>query len=86
MRVDIVVPQVGEAVSEVTLVRWLKAVGDSVVTGEVLFEVDIDKSVIEIEAFENGRLAEILQPDGSPVMPLDVVGILETDKNRTTAD
>lgn len=78
MRVDIVVPQVGEAVAEVTLVRWLKAVGDNITKGDVLFEVDIDKSVIEVEAFDSGRLVEIIQPDGAVVTPRDVVGILET--------
>lgn len=78
MKVDIVVPQVGEAVAEVTLVRWLKSVGDTVTKGDVLFEVDIDKSVIEVEAFDSGRLVEILQPDGTVVTPRDVVGILET--------
>lgn len=78
MRVDIVVPQVGEAVAEVTLVRWLKTVGDSVTKGDVLFEVDTDKSVVEVEAFDSGRLVEIRQGDGATVNPRDVVGILET--------
>ncbi len=80
MKVDIVVPQVGEAVSEVTLVRWLKKVGDVVRTGEPLFEVDLDKSVIEVEAFEDGVLVEILQPEGASVMPRDIVGVLEVVK------
>lgn len=77
MRINVVVPQVGEAVSEVTLTHWHKKVGEKVEKGEVLFEVDIDKSVVEVEAFESGTLVEVLKPEGSSVMPRDVVGVLE---------
>ena len=77
MKVDIVVPQVGEAVSEVVLARWLKRAGDAVKAGEPLFVVDIDKAELEVEAAEDGVLCEILAPDGSLVLPLDVVGGLD---------
>jgi pyruvate/2-oxoglutarate dehydrogenase complex dihydrolipoamide acyltransferase (E2) component len=74
--IDIVVPQVGEATSEVVLARWLKDEGEVVRKGEPLFEVDTDKYVVEIEAFESGTLAEILVPAGSDVLPLQVVARL----------
>lgn len=74
--IEIVIPQVGEAATEVTLVRWLKSVGDAVEKGEPLFEVDTDKYVIEIEAFASGTLVEIIAADGSGVMPLEAVGRL----------
>ncbi len=76
-RVEIVVPNVGEAISEVMLTKWLKHVGDTVRAGEPLFVVDLDKSSLEIEATDDGTLAEIRAPDGSSVMPLDIVGALE---------
>src|SRR5277367_5758216 len=44
----------------VTVVRWLKNVGDSVAQGEPLLEVETEKSVVEIEAAATGRLKEIL--------------------------
>jgi pyruvate/2-oxoglutarate dehydrogenase complex dihydrolipoamide acyltransferase (E2) component len=75
--VDIIVPHVGEAISEVVLTKWLKQVGDPVTAGEALFLVDLDKANLEIEATDNGTLAEIRAPEGSSVMPLDVVGVLE---------
>ncbi len=80
MKIDIVVPQVGEAVAEVTLVRWLKKVGDAVKAGEPLFEVDTDKSLLEVEAVEDGVLSEIRVPGGSAVMPRDVVGSLDVQR------
>lgn len=76
MNIDIVVPQVGEAVSEVTLVKWLKQEGDTIKKGDILFEVDTDKAIVEVEAFAGGTLARILVPDQSPVMPQQVVGVL----------
>jgi 2-oxoglutarate dehydrogenase E2 component (dihydrolipoamide succinyltransferase) len=77
MKVDIIVPHVGEAISEVALARWLKRAGEAVKAGEPLFVVDIDKAELEIEAVEDGVLLEILAPEGSSVLPLDVVGVLD---------
>jgi len=74
--VDIVVHQLGEAVADVTLLQWLKKVGDPVEVGDVLFEVDTEKAVVEVEAFDSGVIEEILAGDGSSVMPTDVVGRL----------
>ncbi len=75
--VEIVVPQISEVASEIVLVRWLKAPGDVVSKGEPLFELDTDKYVVEIEAFEDGTLVEVIVPDGSVVEPGQVVGRLE---------
>jgi pyruvate dehydrogenase E2 component (dihydrolipoamide acetyltransferase) len=76
VQVEIVVPQVGEAAAEVTLVAWLKEEGDRVGKGEPLFEVDTDKAIVTVEAFADGTLAQILVRAGSAVMPRQVVGTL----------
>jgi pyruvate dehydrogenase E2 component (dihydrolipoamide acetyltransferase) len=76
---EIVVPQVGEAVDEVLLVRWFKQEGEYVRKGEPLFEVDTDKVTMEVEAFADGVLQRILAPEGSPVMPQQVVGLLDSN-------
>ena len=73
MPTDIVVPQIGEAVSELRIVAWYKQIGDEVQVGDLLFEVDSDKAIVEVEAFVAGTLLEILAPADSPVMPQDVV-------------
>jgi pyruvate dehydrogenase E2 component (dihydrolipoamide acetyltransferase) len=74
--IDVIVPQVGEAIAEVTLVRWLKKVGETVSKGEPLFEVDTEKATFEIEAFADGVLVEIVADAGSSVSPLQVVARL----------
>jgi pyruvate dehydrogenase E2 component (dihydrolipoamide acetyltransferase) len=54
------IPKVGLVMEEVKVVRWLKNVGDHVVAGEPLLEVETEKSVVEIEAAATGTLTEIL--------------------------
>jgi len=77
---DIVIPQVGEAVDEVSLLEWYKEVGDPVSEGDVLFDVDTDKAIVEIPAFADGILTEIICGNDSLAMPLQVVGRLETSR------
>ena len=78
MTEDIIIPQIGESASELTLVRWVKEKGDPVREGEILFELDTEKSVIEIESVYSGVLTEILTEKGEKVQPLQVVGRIST--------
>jgi len=72
------IPKVGLVMEEVRIVRWLKNVGDAVIAGETLLEVETEKSVVEIEAAASGRLAEILVPAESPATVGDQVGWIES--------
>jgi pyruvate dehydrogenase E2 component (dihydrolipoamide acetyltransferase) len=78
MEIRVVVPQIGEAVAQLTLVQWYKGEGDHVKKGDPLFAVDSDKSVIDVEAWDDGVLTRILAPAGATVMPNDEVAVLET--------
>jgi pyruvate dehydrogenase E2 component (dihydrolipoamide acetyltransferase) len=60
-------PQLGETVTEGTITRWLKQVGDSVAEDEVLFEVSTDKVDSEVPSPASGVLAEILVNEGDTV-------------------
>ena len=64
---DITMPQLGETVTEGTITRWLKQVGDSVAEDEVLFEVSTDKVDSEVPSPVAGVLTEILVPEGDTV-------------------
>ncbi|AOP33906.1 dihydrolipoamide succinyltransferase [Leptospira tipperaryensis] len=69
--------QLSPTMSEGKIVRWLKKNGDSVSPGEILAEVETDKAVMEMEAFESGVLLEILAPEGTllPVgAPVAIIG------------
>jgi pyruvate dehydrogenase E2 component (dihydrolipoamide acetyltransferase) len=76
MSIEIVVPQVGEAISAARLVQWYKKEGDFVKKGEPLFAVDTDKAVLDVEAFSEGVLEKILIAADNEVQPEMVVGLL----------
>ena len=61
---DITMPQLGETVTEGTITRWAKKVGDPVAEDEVLFEVSTDKVDSEVPSPVAGVLAEILVQEG----------------------
>jgi len=59
-RVALQIPKVGLVMESARLIRWLKNVGDVVEQGEPLLELETEKSVVEIESTESGRLVEVL--------------------------
>ena len=64
---EIVMPQLGETVTEGTITKWFKQVGDSVAQDEVLFEVSTDKVDSEVPSVAAGVLTEIRVPEGETV-------------------
>src|SRR3954466_15826424 len=64
---DVQMPQLGETVTEGTITRWFKNVGDQVAMDEVLFEVSTDKVDSEVPSPVAGYLAEIRAPEGETV-------------------
>src|ERR1039458_3509789 len=60
-------PQLGETVTEGTIIRWMKAVGETVERDEPLFEVSTDKVDTEVPSPAAGVLSEILVPEGETV-------------------
>ena len=64
---DVTMPQLGETVTEGTITRWLKNVGEHVDADEPLFEVSTDKVDSEVPAPVAGVISEILVPEGETV-------------------
>ncbi len=79
------IPKVGLVMETVRVVRWLKNVGDTVKQGEPLVEVETEKSVVEIEATESGRLVEILVQADQEAHVGDRIAWLENDAVATAA-
>ena len=73
---DIVMPQLGESVTEGTITRWFKAVGDTVTEDEPLFEVSTDKVDTEVPAPGSGVLTEIRVQEGDTVEVGTVLAVL----------
>jgi pyruvate dehydrogenase E2 component (dihydrolipoamide acetyltransferase) len=73
---EIVMPQLGLSMDSGIIVRWLKKPGDLVKQGEILLEVETDKSVVEVEAVTNGRLQIEHGPEDGPINVGSLIGYL----------
>ncbi|MBI3918029.1 MAG: 2-oxo acid dehydrogenase subunit E2 [Betaproteobacteria bacterium] len=62
---DVIMPQLGETVTEGTVTKWYKQIGDAIRADEALFDVETDKVSTEIPAPATGVLAEILVAEGA---------------------
>lgn len=82
VRIAIVIPQVGEAIAEATLVEWKVREGDVVAKGDILFVVDTEKAEVDIEAFADGTIDEILVPAQTAVTPGQRIGIMAVDGSK----
>lgn len=78
MAIDIKVPTVGESISEVTLVRWLKQDGEWVNRDEVIAELESEKATFEINAEKAGALKQIAK-EGDTLAIGDLVCQIDTD-------
>jgi pyruvate dehydrogenase E2 component (dihydrolipoamide acetyltransferase) len=67
MPITIEMPKLSDTMTEGTLVKWIKKVGDTVAVGDILAEVETDKATMEMEAFDEGVLSEIYVQDGEKV-------------------
>ena len=68
MTIQITVPTLGESITEATVAKWYKNVGDAVAVDETLVELETDKVTLEVPAPAAGVLQEILIGDGTNVV------------------
>jgi pyruvate dehydrogenase E2 component (dihydrolipoamide acetyltransferase) len=69
-------PKLSDTMTEGTLVKWRKKAGDSVEVGDILAEVETDKATMEMEAFDDGILHELLVKEGDKVPIGTRIGLL----------
>ena len=67
MSEKILVPELGESITEATVSKWLKKVGDEIKEGDILCEVETDKTAAEIPSTVNGKLTEIIAQEGDTI-------------------
>lgn len=77
---DIIVPVLGESVTEATVGQWLKSPGDFVNKDDVLVELETDKVAVEVSAAESGTLSEVVAGVGETVEIGALLGRLGTGK------
>ncbi len=73
MAIDITMPALSPTMESGTLAKWLVKVGDSVRPGDVIAEIETDKATMEVEAVDEGVVAEILVAEGSEDVKVNAV-------------
>ena len=76
MSIELIVPTLGESITEATVSKWLKKVGESFEADEPLVEIETDKITVEVPAPSAGVLSEITVQEGKDVNIGGVLGII----------
>ncbi len=85
MAQPVLLPKLGQTVEEASIVKWHVSVGDTVKQGDVLFEIETDKAVLEAESFFDGTVLKIFVKEGETV-PVSTVVAYIGDKGEKVPD
>ena len=86
MNEKIVVPALGESVTEATIAKWLKSVGDTVEVDEPIVELETDKVNLEVPSPVSGTIGDIKHKDGEVVEVGAVLGSIQANGNETVQE
>ena len=86
MNEKIVVPALGESVTEATIAKWLKSVGDTVEVDEPIVELETDKVNLEVPSPVSGTIGDIKHKDGEVVEVGAVLGSIKANGNETVQE
>jgi pyruvate dehydrogenase E2 component (dihydrolipoamide acetyltransferase) len=76
MAINVIMPQMGADMTEGTLVRWAKQIGQQVNRGDIIAEIETDKATVELEAFDSGILRATLVEEGAVVPVGTAIAVL----------
>jgi pyruvate dehydrogenase E2 component (dihydrolipoamide acetyltransferase) len=82
---NVLMPQLGETVTEGTVANWHKKVGDQVVADEIILDIETDKVSMEIPSPGNGFITQILVPAGTTVGVGTVLAVVEASMSTAAA-
>ncbi|WP_016916954.1 2-oxoglutarate dehydrogenase complex dihydrolipoyllysine-residue succinyltransferase [Rickettsia honei] len=85
MSVKIIVPSLGESITEATIAKWYKKEGDAVKTDELLLEIETEKVTLEVNAPCNGTIGKISKTDGANVAVGEEIGEINEGASANTA-
>jgi len=86
MATDILMPALSPTMEEGTLAKWLVKEGDTVVSGDIIAEIETDKATMEVESIDEGVVAKLLVPEGAENVKVNaVIAILADDGEDVSA-
>jgi len=74
---EVIMPKMGDAMEEGTLLKWLKSEGEEVSEGDALAEIETDKVTMEIEAEDSGTLAQLMASEGQDVAVGEAIAFIQ---------
>ena len=88
MAIQVLMPALSPTMTEGTIAKWLKQVGDAIESGDVLCEIETDKATMEVEAIDEGTMGNILVPEGTEGVLVNalIAVILEEGEDASAAD
>ena len=80
MPVALLMPALSPTMTEGNIAKWIKKIGDEIVSGDIIAEVETDKATMEVEAVDEGKLASIIFPAGAENVPVNkLIGVIALD-------
>jgi len=74
---EVIMPKMGDAMEEGTLLKWLKSEGDDVSEGDAIAEIETDKVTMELEAEDEGTLAQLIAGEGQEVPVGEAIAFIQ---------
>src|SRR3954469_18601237 len=86
MPTNVLMPALSPTMEEGKLAKWVKKIGDTVKSGDVIAEIETDKATMEVEAVDEGTLAQILIPEGSENVKVNTpIAVIASDGEDANA-
>ena len=85
MKFPVNVPQLTETMEEATITKWYKASGDAVAKKEILYQVETDKSTMDVESVDAGVVCELLAPEGQVVKVGQQIAVIASTREECGA-
>ena len=80
---EVIMPKMGDAMEEGTLLRWIKSEGEEVEEGDPIAEIETDKVSMEIEAEDSGTLAQLIAEEGQEVPVGEAIAFIQARRRGT---
>jgi pyruvate dehydrogenase E2 component (dihydrolipoamide acetyltransferase) len=74
---EVIMPKMGDAMEEGTLLKWLKSEGDEVSEGDAIAEIETDKVTMELEAEDEGTLAQLIADEGQDIPVGEAIAFIQ---------
>lgn len=85
MSIEVKVPALPESVADATVAKWYKELGDTVIYGENLVDLETDKVMLEVPAPSDGVLQQIIKPEGERVKSSELLAMISSEVVKTAS-